>query len=125
MGGACQADFRENPGSRWVRRDGHVCHSQQSFAFEKVRAYKLALLREILAYRPDGIFFDWIRTGDVRDNPQTDATGVATYGYELPNIEAFQKKYQLDPRTLPNDDERLDPRPRRAADARLCARLQP
>jgi uncharacterized lipoprotein YddW (UPF0748 family) len=55
---------RENRDSRWVRRDGRPFRSQQSFAFPKVREYKLALLKEILAYSPDGIFFDWIRTGE-------------------------------------------------------------
>ena len=33
-------------------RDGRVYRSQLSFAFPEVRMYKLALLREILAYRP-------------------------------------------------------------------------
>jgi len=97
---------RENPDSRWVRRDGRPFRSQQSFAFPKVREYKLALLREILAYGPDGIFFDWIRTGDVRDNPQTDPDGVAIYGYERPNLDPFRAKYGVDPHTVPNSDDR-------------------
>lgn len=97
---------RENADSRWVRRDGRAFRSQQSFAFAKVRAYKLALVSEVLSYRPDGIFFDWIRTGDVRDNPQTDADGIALYGYEAPNVEQFRKKYGADPKDLPNSDER-------------------
>jgi len=97
---------KEHPESRWVRRDGRPYRSQQSFAFPEVRAYKLALVREILAYGPDGIFFDWIRTGDVRDNPQTDPDGVANYGYEKPNVEGFRAKYGVDPHEVPNGDER-------------------
>jgi uncharacterized lipoprotein YddW (UPF0748 family) len=97
---------RENPDSRWTRRDGSPFLSQQSFAFPKVREYKLALVKEILDYKPDGIFFDWIRTGDVRDNPHTDAEGVAIYGYETPNIESFKSAHGVDPHTLPNGDER-------------------
>ena len=97
---------RENLDSRWVRRDGSSFRSQQSFAFAKVREYKLALVGEILAYEPDGVLFDWIRTGDVRDNPQTDSDGVALYGYELPNRQEFQAKHGLDPRTIANGDER-------------------
>lgn len=97
---------RENPDSRWVRRDGKPFRSQQSFAFEKVRTYKLALVKEILAYKPDGIFFDWIRTGDIRDNPHTDAAGITIYGYERPNVEAFRAKYGVDPTSVPNADER-------------------
>ncbi|MBN1345660.1 MAG: family 10 glycosylhydrolase [Phycisphaerae bacterium] len=96
---------RENPDSRWVTRDGRVFRSQQSFAFEKVRAYKLGLVKEILAYRPDGVFFDWIRTGDVRCNPHTDKEGVAIYGYEGPNVERFRAKCGKDPKTVANDDE--------------------
>ncbi len=97
---------RENPDSRWVRRDGKAFRSQQSFAFAKVRAYKLGLVKEILAYRPDGIFFDWIRTGDVRDNPHTDRDGVAIYGYERPSLERFRTKYGVGARSVPNGDER-------------------
>jgi len=97
---------REHPGSRWVRRDGRAFRSQQSFAFAKVREYKLGLVKEVLAYRPDGVFFDWIRTGDVRDNPHTDANGVAIHGYETPNVESFRSKYGIDPHEVPNDDAR-------------------
>ena len=53
-------------------------------------AERPALLRELLAYEIDGIFFDWIRTGDVRDNPQTDANGVADSGYEPPLVDKFK-----------------------------------
>lgn len=97
---------RAHPEHRWVRRDGRPYNSQLSFAFPEVRKYKLALLKEILAYKPDGVFFDWIRTGDVRDNPQTDPDGVANYGYETPNLEAFRRQFKLDAHDVPNNDER-------------------
>ena len=97
---------REHPECRWVRRDGTAYRSQLSFAFPEVREYKLALLKEILTYEPDGIFFDWIRTGDVRDNPQTDRDGVANYGYETPNVAAFRRLYGLDPHDVANGDDR-------------------
>jgi hypothetical protein len=89
-----------------VCRDGRVFRSQQSFAFAKVREYKLGLVTEILAYKPDGMFFDWIRTGDVRDNPHTDREGVAIYGYERPNVEQFRAKFGADPHKVANNDER-------------------
>ncbi len=95
----------KHPKYRWVRRDGRPYNSQLSFAFPEVRAYKLALVKEILAYDVDGIFLDWIRTGDIRDNPQND-TGVANYGYEVPNIAAFKKKYGVDPHDVDNGDYR-------------------
>ena len=96
---------RAHPESRWVKRDGTVFHSQQSFAFPEVRDYKLAVLGEVMAYQPDGIFFDWIRTGDVRDDPHTDSNGVALYGYEAPNIDRFTQLYGVDPYSLANGDD--------------------
>jgi len=98
---------KASPKLRWVRRDGTPYHSQLSFAFPEVRAYKLALLEELASnYEIDGLFLDWIRTGDVRDNPQTDPAGIANSGYEQPNIDAFRKKYNSDPRKIPNNDDR-------------------
>lgn len=94
-----------HPEYRWVRRDGRPYHSQLSFAFPEVRAYKLALVKEMLDYDVDGIFLDWIRTGDIRDNPQNDG-GVANYGYETANIAAFKKKYGADPHDVDNGDYR-------------------
>jgi uncharacterized lipoprotein YddW (UPF0748 family) len=83
-GWGLQSDFsKKHPEFRWRRRNGQRYRSQLSFAFPEVREYKLAILQELLAsYNLDGLFLDWIRTGDVRDNPQNDADGVADYGYE-------------------------------------------
>jgi uncharacterized lipoprotein YddW (UPF0748 family) len=98
---------KAHPEFRWVRRDGKPYRSQLSFAFPEVRAYKLALVDELLSnYDLDGLFLDWIRTGDVRDNPQTDPTGVANSGYETPNVEAFKTKFNIDAHDVPNDDDR-------------------
>ena len=78
-----------------------------SFAFPEVRAYKLGIIDELLtSYDLDGLFLDWIRTGDIRDNPQTDAQGIADNGYEQPNINAFKAKHGVDPHDVPNDDDR-------------------
>jgi uncharacterized lipoprotein YddW (UPF0748 family) len=66
----------------------------------------LNIIDELLRnYDLDGFFIDWIRTGDVRDNPQNDAEGVADYGYEKPLVDSFQKKLPKDPNTMPNGDE--------------------
>jgi uncharacterized lipoprotein YddW (UPF0748 family) len=97
---------REHPEHCWVRRDGRRYRSQLSFAFPEVRTHKLAVLGEILAYGPDGIFLDWIRTGDIRDNPQTEPDGVANYGYEVPNAALFKARFALDPQDVLNADER-------------------
>jgi hypothetical protein len=97
---------KAHPEFRWVRRDGRPYRSQMSFAFAEVRAYKLDLVRELLAYDIDGLFLDWVRTGDVRDNPQNDADGVADYGYEQATIAEFKKRFEQDPRQLSNGDAR-------------------
>ncbi len=97
---------REHPEFRWVRRNGERYHSQLSFAFPEVREYKLGLVKEVLGYGVDGIFLDWIRTGDIRDNPQADEKGNADFGYEQPNIDAFKSKYDLDPHDVSADDPR-------------------
>ena len=97
---------KSHPKFRWIRRDGRPYHSQLSFAFPEVRAYKLALIEELLAYEIDGLFIDWIRTGDIRDNPQTDAAGVADSGYEQPNIDAFKTEFGVDPHDVAADDDR-------------------
>jgi uncharacterized lipoprotein YddW (UPF0748 family) len=97
---------REHPQFRWMRRTTMPYNSQLSFAFEEVREYKLAIIDEILAYDIDGVFFDWIRTGDVRNNPQTDADGVGDFGYEPPLVEAFKQQHGEDPLTIPNGDPR-------------------
>ena len=98
---------KAHPESRWRKRDGTFYHSQQSFAFPQVMKYKLAIVEEILnGYPVDGIFLDWLRTGDVRDNPQSDAEGVADHGYEDPLVNGFKAKYGVDPHDIPNGDER-------------------
>jgi len=96
-----------NQDSRWRKRDGTFYHSQQSFAYKKVRDYKLAIVTELVKnYQIDGVFLDWIRTGDIRDNPQTDAQGVADYGYEDIQAQGFKRQYGIDPHDIPNGDER-------------------
>ena len=102
------SDFaRKHQQFAWRKRDGTPYHSQMSFAFPEVREYKLAILDDVLNhYDVDGIFLDWIRTGDIRDNPQTDSKGVANRGYESLNIAAFKAHYGIDPHDVPNDDRR-------------------
>jgi len=107
-GWGLQSEFsRKHPRLRWRHRDGRAYISQLSFAYPEVRQYKAAILHELLHnYKIDGLFLDWIRTGDVRDNPQTDAEGVADYGYEAPLVELFKSRYGPDPRELANSDQR-------------------
>ena len=115
-GWGLQSEFtKKHPEYRWHHRDGRPYYSQLSFAFPQVRKYKLAILKELLRNYPvDGLFLDWIRTGDVRDNPQTDANGVADSGYEKPLIEKYKSTFGIDPREVTNNDERW-----------ICLRAEP
>jgi uncharacterized lipoprotein YddW (UPF0748 family) len=108
MVGGIQSDFsKQHPQFRWKRRDGRFYKSQLSFTFPEVRNYKLSILKELIDnYAIDGLFLDWIRTGDVRDNPQTDADGTANSGYEQPLVEEFQNRYSADAHKVANNDER-------------------
>ncbi len=107
-GGGIPSKFtREHPESLWRKRDGTFYATQQSFAFPNVRQYKLSIVKEILDnYDVDGVFLDWIRTGDAKFVKQTDDEGVADYGYEEPLVTGFKKEYGIDPQTIPNSDER-------------------
>jgi len=107
-GGGIPSRFtRDHPESRWRKRDGTFYGTQQSFAFPNVRQYKLRIIQEIIDnYEVDGVFMDWIRTGDDKFVKQTDDDGVADYGYEEPLVTAFKKQYGIDPLTIPNSDER-------------------
>ena len=123
-GWGLQSEFsKQHPQYLWCRRDGRSYISQLSFAWSQVRKYKLPILKELLDnYKIDGLFLDWIRTGDVRDNPQTDPDGVADSGYEKPLIERFKSKYGVDPRTVPNGDDRWVAPARRAANGFYASR---
>jgi uncharacterized lipoprotein YddW (UPF0748 family) len=106
-GWGIQSEFsKKHQEYRWVHRDGRAYRSQLSFAFPEVRRYKLAILKELLSnYAIDGLFLDWIRTGDVRDNPQTDGEGVADSGYEEPLVTKFKRARGAEPHNIPNGDE--------------------
>ncbi len=98
---------KQHKETRWRKRNGDFYRSQQSFAFPEVITYKLGIVAEILDnYDVDGLFLDWIRTGDVRDDPQNDAEGVADRGYEEPLVREFTERYGVDPHSIPNGDER-------------------
>lgn len=93
-GWGLQSEFsKRHPQFHWQHRDGRLYHSQLSFAYPEVRKYKLSLIRELVEnYNLDGFFLDWIRTGDVRDNPQNDKTGAADYGFEEPLRKTYHKQ---------------------------------
>jgi uncharacterized lipoprotein YddW (UPF0748 family) len=97
-----------------VSRDGYVRLSRLSFAFPEVRAYKLSLLAEQIAYGVDEISLDFFRENqtyegrhvELRSKAEVDQTGVCIYGYEQASVDSFRAETGLDPFELGNDDER-------------------
>lgn len=106
-GWGVRSDFSlKHPEFRWRKRSGTFYRSQISFAFPEALEYKIELVKELVeGYDIDGIFLDWIRTGDVRDDPQADPEGVADRGYEEIAVQGFKVKYGVDPHDIPNSDE--------------------
>lgn len=62
-----------------------------SYAFPQVRAFRLAIIKEAIGYNPDGIHLDFLR------HPPF-------LGYDKPLLDAFQKKYGVDPLKVPEDE---------------------
>ena len=81
---------------QWAKRskEGMPC-SNVSLAYEGARKHWLALLREALDHGIDGIVLYFNRSQPF-------------VMYEEPAVDSFMKKHGIDPRTLPQDDERWE-----------------
>ena len=84
--------FWDNP--QWSRRDkeGNRC-ANVSLAYEGVRQHWLSLLREALDHGIDGLTLYLNKSAPF-------------VMYEEPVVESFMEKHGIDPRKLPEDDER-------------------
>lgn len=83
----------DHPEWRVRYRDGRE-HPALSYFFPEVRARVLGIVREVLERDVDGIDLDFLR------HPPC-------FGYETVLVQAYQARYQLDPKVIPNDqDER-------------------
>lgn len=82
----------DHPEFRIVLKSG-TQHGNLSYAFPEVREMKLAILREVLQRDVDGIDIDFHRHPPV-------------LGYEEPLVKGFQAEHGVDPKTLPDADER-------------------
>lgn len=82
------------PDLRMLDRDGTPVE-KASYAFPEVRRYMLSLIREVAEeYDIDGVNLSFIR-------------GPQFVGYEQVVVEEFEREYGVDPRTLEEDDIRL------------------
>ena len=94
---------REHPELLTRNRDRQVVNGNLSFAYPEAIEFRLAILREMLEYRFDGIAIDFQKGGDHR-NPRVDADGTYFAHYDPPVIEAFQSETGRDPFSIPNSD---------------------
>tara|TARA_B100001013_G_scaffold282462_1_gene182414 strand:+ start:611 stop:2245 length:1635 start_codon:yes stop_codon:yes gene_type:complete len=85
--------FAERPDLRIIDRDGTPL-PKLSYAYPEVRQRMLDIIREVADDEVDGINICWMR-------------GVPCVGYEVPVAEEFSKKYGMDIRNVPDNDERL------------------
>jgi|GEM_PF-949956 len=76
--------IKDKNGNRWV---------QMSFAYRPVQEQRIGVLTEMVEMGVDGVTMDFCRYPYI-------------LGYDDPLIEEFMKKYNIDPRNLPENDER-------------------
>ena len=90
-------------------RDGKRSHCRFSFAIPAAVDYRVAWVRELLEYEPDGIFFDFCKSMEsspgVGCTPHCDNDGVWYCGYEPATVQPFQKQTGRDPFRIPNADD--------------------
>lgn len=95
---------REQPRWNTVGRDGLRFNAKLAWSMPENHEYLLGLIREVLAYHPDGLILDFLKNqGDYR-NQMTDDDGIAWYGYEEPAASLYQQRTGKDPRMQPNSD---------------------
>ena len=85
--------YRDHPEWRTYDRDGTPV-MRMSYAVPEVRQYILGVMREVLAYHPDGIELIYFR-------------GLPLILWEEPFCKQFQAKYGADAKKVPEDDPRL------------------
>ena len=92
---------QEHPEMMTLDRCGKRYQRLHGWAYPEVRHFWMNIVRELVAYNPDGILLDLCRMGYLTDPP---VGGVATGGYEAPMVEAFREETGRDPFQIPNDD---------------------
>ena len=93
----------EHPHLRRVGRDGKPFGANLGWAFPEVIEYKLALVREWLSYKPDGVAIAFDTLG-LNTDSFIGPDGVALGGYEAPAAEGFKRKFAKDPFEISNHD---------------------
>jgi len=61
------------------------------------------MLKEVLNYKPDGIYLDFVKGGD-HSAPRIDGKGYSAIGYETPILDAYKEKTGIDATKIANDN---------------------
>ncbi len=97
------AFLEDHPEFQCRTRDGRAIPGCLDFWFPEVRAYKLAIVKELLAKPADRLLLDFLRRNGT---PSADGEGHYRYGYNPEKLEAFRKETGLDALKLhPSDPE--------------------
>ncbi|MCD6359408.1 MAG: hypothetical protein J7M38_01005 [Armatimonadetes bacterium] len=100
--------FQAHPEYTWVSRDGteHIS-GVPCYAYPEVREYRLDQMRELLEYKPDGIYLSmrshssWPYRG--KHSGVAEDCGSRGFGYNQPVVEEYRRRYGKDPREVPWD----------------------
>ena len=90
-------------------REGKRYDRSLSFGYAEVRAYRIALIRELQEYGTDGVFLDftrwlWKSHVQARGCSLVDDKSACLFGYDDPVIQDYREKTGRDPYEIPNGD---------------------
>ncbi len=91
----------EHPQWWHMDREGHRYSGTFDFFYEEVRAYKMAIVEELLQYPVAGLMLDFVRHNATASS---DANGIYRFGHNPEICEAFQQRHGADPLTLAPGD---------------------
>lgn len=100
----------ENPHLMSRHKDGTYQLACSSFVYPEVLQYKMSIAKELIDQGVDGFVFDfqriwgWYQNRDMCYHHR--GLGGWNKGFDPPAIAAYQKKYGVDPRTEPDNNER-------------------
>lgn len=86
-----------------LTKDGRRAWSELGWAFPEVMDRRVGLFREVIGYEPDGVYFDFVKSGDDVVG-RLDEDGYWCMGYEQPMVDGFRKATGKDPHKLSNHD---------------------
>ena len=97
-GGHLTSDFSlDHPQYHCTLKNGETLPGCLDFWYPEVRAYKLAIIDELLEKPTSRLLLDFLRRNG---KPSADAVGHFRYGYNVEIVEGFRQETGLDARTI-------------------------